>query len=122
MTRARTARTVARFADTLTPVPGTLANRLADADEERFVGRRRELRFFDRLLDGELDMAVVLVVGRAGIGKSTLLREVARRRGYFEPAASHEQAADELFLSRATSSRRLRTAAARLADYLVASQ
>ena len=27
-------------ADTLTPVPGTLASRLADADEERFVGRR----------------------------------------------------------------------------------
>jgi hypothetical protein len=60
-------------------VPGTLASRLADADEERFVGRRQELRFFDRLLDGELDVAVVLVVGRAGIGKSTLLREVARR-------------------------------------------
>jgi replication-associated recombination protein RarA len=62
-------------------VPGTLASRLADADEERFVGRRQEPRFFDRLLDGELDMAVVLVVGRAGIGKSTLLREVARRGG-----------------------------------------
>lgn len=60
-------------------MPGTLASRLADADEERFVGRRQELRFFDRLFDGELDVAVVLVVGRAGIGKSTLLREVARR-------------------------------------------
>ena len=72
-------------ADTLTPVPGTLASRLADADEERFVGRRHELHFFDRLFDGELDVAVVLVHGRAGIGKSTLLREVARRgarRGY----------------------------------------
>jgi hypothetical protein len=33
-------------------VPGTLANRLADADEERFVGRRREPRFFDHLLEG----------------------------------------------------------------------
>jgi len=72
-------------ADTLTPVPGTLASRLADADEERFVGRRQELHFFDRLFDGDLDDAVVLVHGRAGIGKSTLLREVARRgarRGY----------------------------------------
>src|SRR6185436_8316934 len=72
-------------ADTLTPVPGTLASRLADADEERFVGRREELHFFDRLFDGDLDVAVVLVHGRAGIGKSTLLREVARRgarRGY----------------------------------------
>jgi hypothetical protein len=65
--------------DTLTPVPGTLASRLADADEDRFVGRRPELQFFDRALDGELDVAVVLVHGRAGIGKSTLLREVARR-------------------------------------------
>ncbi|HEX4626723.1 MAG TPA: ATP-binding protein [Solirubrobacteraceae bacterium] len=66
-------------------MPGTLASRLADADEERFVGRRQELCFFDRLFDGDLDVAVVLVSGRAGIGKSTLLREVARRgvrRGY----------------------------------------
>src|ERR687887_1515967 len=65
--------------DTLIPVPGTLASRLADADEDRFVGRRSELAFFDRLLGGEEDVAVVLVHGRAGIGKSTLLREVARR-------------------------------------------
>jgi hypothetical protein len=50
-----------------------------------------------------------------------LLREVLRR-GYLEPAGSHEQAADDLFLSRATYFRRLRTAASRLADYLVASQ
>src|SRR5436190_23736134 len=66
-------------ADTVGPVPGTLASRLADADEERFVGRQAELDFFDRLIDGRLDVAVVLVHGRAGIGKSTLLREVARR-------------------------------------------
>src|SRR4051794_16780390 len=66
-------------ADTVAPVPGTLASRLADADEQRFVGRRDELTFFDRLLKGEPDVAVVLVHGRAGIGKSTLLREVARR-------------------------------------------
>jgi hypothetical protein len=44
-------------ADTLTRVPGTLASRLADADEDRFVGRRSELAFFDRLLDGEGDVA-----------------------------------------------------------------
>src|SRR5215211_8539310 len=66
--------------DTLTSVPGTLASRLADADEDRFVGRRSELAFFDPLLDGEGDVAVVLVHGRAGIGKSALLREVVRRR------------------------------------------
>src|SRR6185312_12988134 len=39
-----------------------------------------------------------------------------------ELARSHEQAADELFLSRATYFRRLRAAATRVADYLVASQ
>jgi hypothetical protein len=50
-----------------------------------------------------------------------LLRAVLRR-GYLEPSGSHEQAAHELFLSRATYFRRLRTAAGRLADYLVASQ
>ena len=107
-------------ADTRTPVPGTLASRLADADEERFVGRANSSIFFDRLVDGELDVAVVLVYGRAGIGKSTLLREVARRgakRGYAPCGA--EAVRDAL---RSLSFRRLRAAAARLADYLVASQ
>ena len=41
-------------------------------------------------------------------------------RGYLNPAASHELAADELSLSRAAYFRRLRTAAERVADYIAA--
>src|SRR3954469_4013242 len=57
----------------------TLADRLAEADEQRFVGRRRELALFDRLLVDEPPFNIVLLHGRGGMGKSTLLREVARR-------------------------------------------
>src|SRR3954467_9341462 len=57
----------------------TLAERLSEADEERFVGRRRELEVFDRLLVEEPPANIVLVHGPGGMGKSTLLREVARR-------------------------------------------
>jgi predicted DNA-binding protein (UPF0251 family) len=39
-------------------------------------------------------------------------------RGYLDPAASHEQAADELNLSRAAYFRRLKLASERLADVL----
>ncbi|MBI5103829.1 MAG: hypothetical protein HZB46_02345 [Solirubrobacterales bacterium] len=48
-----------------------------------------------------------------------LLRRVVER-GYLDPAASHELAADELHVSRATYFRRLRTASQRVADYLIA--
>jgi hypothetical protein len=48
-----------------------------------------------------------------------LLRRVLVR-GYLEPAASHEQAALELALSRAAYFRRLRAAAERVAEYLAA--
>lgn len=41
-------------------------------------------------------------------------------RGYLDPAASHELAADELSLSRAAYFRRLRTSTERVADYLAA--
>src|SRR3954447_14197406 len=57
----------------------TLADRLAAADEERFVGRRRELEVFDRLLVEAPPANIVLLHGPGGMGKSTLLREVARR-------------------------------------------
>ena len=63
----------------------TLAERLAWRDEQHFVGREPELEFFDSLLVEEPAHQVVLVHGPGGIGKSTLLREVARRaqkRGY----------------------------------------
>src|SRR3954453_17535808 len=64
----------------------TLADKLAQADEERFVGRRKELALLDRLLVEEPPAHVVLLHGPGGLGKSTLLREVARRgraRGFF---------------------------------------
>ncbi len=60
-------------------VSSTLAERLADRDEQRFVGRERELAFFDSLFVDDPPAQVVLVHGPGGIGKSTLLREIARR-------------------------------------------
>lgn len=63
----------------------TLAERLAARDAQRFVGRERELAFFESLFVDDPPAQVVLVHGPGGIGKSTLLREVARRgsqRGY----------------------------------------
>ncbi len=60
---------------------GTLASRLARADEARFVGRMAELTMLERCLDDEASFRVVHVHGPGGIGKSTLLREFARRAG-----------------------------------------
>jgi AAA ATPase domain len=60
-------------------VSSTLAERLAARDEQRFVGREPELAFFDSLFADDPPAQVVLVHGPGGIGKSTLLREVARR-------------------------------------------
>jgi AAA ATPase domain len=60
-------------------VSSTLAERLAARDEQRFVGREHELAFFDTLFADDPPAQVVLVHGPGGIGKSTLLREVARR-------------------------------------------
>src|SRR4051812_39955093 len=64
---------------TVGPVTATLGARLAQRDSGRFVGRERELDFFDRLWVDEPPASVVLVHGPGGIGKSTLLRAVARR-------------------------------------------
>src|SRR4051812_29005482 len=61
------------------PVSSTLAERLAARDAQRFVGREPELAFFDSLFVEDPPAQVVLVHGPGGIGKSTLLREVARR-------------------------------------------
>lgn len=62
------------------PPRRTLAARLKDRDRVRFTGRQAEVAFLDQCLDSDEPPAqVVHVCGPGGIGKSTLLREVARR-------------------------------------------
>jgi hypothetical protein len=57
----------------------TLAARLEDRDRSRFTGRADEVAFLDRCLDADDPPAsVVHICGPGGVGKSTLLREIAR--------------------------------------------
>jgi hypothetical protein len=57
----------------------TLGSRAAGRDRELFVARTEELAFFDGVLAGDSPVRIVHVLGTGGIGKSALLREVARR-------------------------------------------
>lgn len=62
------------------PPRRTLAARLESRDRDRFTGRHAEITFVDRCLSSEDPPACVIhVCGPGGIGKSTLLREIARR-------------------------------------------
>ena len=58
---------------------GTLASRLEHVDHERFVGRAVELAALESCLAEDSATSVIHVYGPGGIGKSTLLREFARR-------------------------------------------
>jgi hypothetical protein len=61
------------------PPRRTLAARLEERDRARFTGRATEIAFLDQCLDADDPPAsVVHVCGPGGVGKSTLLREVAR--------------------------------------------
>ncbi len=61
------------------PPRRTLAARLEDRDRSRFIGRASEIAFLDQCLDADDPPAsVVHICGPGGVGKSTLLREVAR--------------------------------------------
>ena len=60
-------------------VGATLGTRLSQRDRGRFVGRTRELEVLESLLVDDPPASLVLVHGPGGIGKSTLMREVARR-------------------------------------------
>jgi hypothetical protein len=66
---------------------GTLAARVGDRDRQRFVGRTAELSFLERCLGENPPASVVLIHGPGGIGKSTLLRELARRAEAYDRAA-----------------------------------
>jgi hypothetical protein len=57
----------------------TLGSRLATRDAARFVGRTAELAQLEALLDDDPRANVVILHGPAGVGKSALMREFARR-------------------------------------------
>jgi hypothetical protein len=62
------------------PPRRTIASLLEDRDRLRFTGRGAEVAYLDRCLDAaDPPASVVHICGPGGIGKSTVLREVARR-------------------------------------------
>jgi AAA ATPase domain len=70
---------IAPSGSSLTSVAATLGTRLSQRDSHRLVGRDSQLAAFDELFVEDPPASVVFLHGPGGIGKSTLLREVARR-------------------------------------------
>jgi hypothetical protein len=61
------------------PVLATIGARLVSLDAARFVGRSQELACLEALLADSPPAQIAIVNGPAGVGKSTLIRELARR-------------------------------------------
>ncbi|WP_037503465.1 ATP-binding protein [Solirubrobacter soli] len=59
----------------------TLASRIARRENAGFVGRTRELLLAETLFEDDPPASMLLVHGPSGIGKSVLVREIARRAG-----------------------------------------
>jgi hypothetical protein len=57
----------------------TFAARLAERDGAAFAGRQRELALILSLAPDDVPRSVLLVHGPAGVGKSALMREIARQ-------------------------------------------
>jgi DNA-binding winged helix-turn-helix (wHTH) protein len=72
-------RLLASVSDAVLPNGPVIADRLASARQRRFVGREKEIeKFRAALAADEPPFAVLHITGAGGVGKTTLLQELAR--------------------------------------------
>jgi TPP-dependent pyruvate/acetoin dehydrogenase alpha subunit len=104
----------------LPPVPDAIEDALADAHqfERPLILIDTYERMGTRAERSPARRARALGRRLAARAESERLMRRVLERGYLDPAASHEQAADELNLSRAAYFRRLKLASERLAEVL----